>query len=73
METPVLYEARELIPDSGGAGEFRGGLGQDLVFSAYGGQVKGCEPLELSGSAGQVCFPPRDCSAEGTGHTERSR
>ena len=31
METPVLYEARELIPDSGGAGEFRGGLGQELV------------------------------------------
>ena len=59
METPVLYEARELIPDSGGAGEFRGGLGQELILKAYGGRVKEGEPLVLSGSAGRVRFPPR--------------
>ena len=59
METPVLYEARKLIPDSGGAGEFRGGLGQELVFSAYRGRVKEGEPLVLSGSAGRIRFPPR--------------
>jgi len=59
METPVLYEARELIPDSGGAGEFRGGLGQELVLKAYAGQVKEREPLVLSGSAGRMRFPPR--------------
>ena len=59
METPVLYGARELIPDSGGAGEFRGGLGQELILQAYGGRVKEGEPLVLSGSAGRMRFPPR--------------
>ena len=59
METPVLYAARELIADSGGAGEFRGGLGQELILQAYGGRVKKGEPLVLSGSAGRMRFPPR--------------
>ena len=59
METPVLYEARELIPDSGGAGEFRGGLGQELILQAYGGRVRKGEPFVLSGSAGRMRFPPR--------------
>ena len=59
METPVLYEARELIPDSGGAGEYRGGLGQELILQAYPGRVKEGEPLVLSGSAGRMRFPPR--------------
>ena len=59
METPVLYAARELIADSGGAGDFRGGLGQELILQAYGGRVKEGEPLVLSGSAGRMRFPPR--------------
>ncbi len=32
MSVPVLIERKELIPDSGGAGEFRGGLGQRGVL-----------------------------------------
>ena len=43
----MLYEARELIADSGGAGEFRGGLGQELILQAYGGRVKEGESLVL--------------------------
>ena len=65
METPVLYEARELIADSGGAGEFRGGLGQELILQAYGGRVKEGEPLVLSGSAGRMRFPPRGLLGRG--------
>ena len=67
METPVLYEARELIADSGGAGEFRGGLGQELILQAYGGRVKEGEPLVLSGSAGRMRFPPRGLGGGGDG------
>ena len=67
METPVLYEARELIADSGGAGEFRGGLGQELILKAYGGRVKEGEPLVLSGSAGRMRFPPRGLLGGGDG------
>ena len=35
METPALYEARELIPDSGVAGEYRGGLGEELILRIF--------------------------------------
>jgi N-methylhydantoinase B len=59
METPIIYEARELIPDSGGAGEFRGGLGQELVLRAHEGHVAEGKPLVLSGSAGRMRFPPQ--------------
>ena len=67
METPVLYEARELIADSGGSGEFRGGLGQELILQAYGGRVKEGEPLVLSGSTGRTRFPPRGLGGGGDG------
>ena len=73
METPVLYAARELIADSGGTGEFRGGLGQELILQAYGGRVKEGEPLVLSGSAGRMRFPPRGLLGGGTDRTRRSR
>lgn len=32
QRTPILVERKELIPDSGGSGEHRGGLGQRLVL-----------------------------------------
>ena len=59
MEAPIIYEARELIPDSGGAGEFRGGLGQELKLRAQEGHVAKGKPLVLSGSAGRMRFPPQ--------------
>ncbi len=57
-ETPILYESRELIPNSGGAGEFRGGLGQELVMRVYPGGVAPGSTLVLSGAAGRMRFPP---------------
>jgi N-methylhydantoinase B len=36
---PVLIEAKELIPDSGGAGCFRGGLGQRMVVRNISGRA----------------------------------
>ena len=35
---PVLISRRELLPDSGGPGQYRGGLGQRLIFTARGDQ-----------------------------------
>jgi N-methylhydantoinase B len=35
---PVLIEAKDLIPDSGGAGHFRGGLGQRMVLRNVSGR-----------------------------------
>lgn len=36
LVVPVLTECKELIPDSGGAGQFRGGLGQRAVLRNLG-------------------------------------
>lgn len=36
MESPVLYLRREMRCDSGGAGEFRGGVGQVLAYQVLG-------------------------------------
>ncbi|PYO29743.1 MAG: methylhydantoinase [Candidatus Rokuibacteriota bacterium] len=35
LETPILFERRELIADSGGAGRWRGGLGEELALRAF--------------------------------------
>ena len=58
METPVLYEARELIADSGAAGEFRGGLGQELILQAYGGRVKEGRAARAVGLGGAHALSP---------------
>ncbi len=59
-ETPVLFERRELIADSGGAGEWRGGLGEELAFRIEpGADIDPDRPIVLSGSAGRMRFAPQ--------------
>jgi N-methylhydantoinase B len=59
LETPILFERRELIADSGGAGRFRGGLGEELTMRAFDdGRLDPGAPIVLSGSAGRMRFPP---------------
>lgn len=55
-ETPVVFEKRELIIDSGGAGQWRGGLGEELVIRA-GAEVDPNQAMVLSGSAGRMQNP----------------
>lgn len=55
-ETPILFEKRELITDSGGAGQWRGGLGEELVLRA-GQDIDPSQALVLSGSAGRMQNP----------------
>ena len=60
METPLLIERRELLPDSGGAGRWRGGLGEEIVLRAFpGGDVDPDRPIVLSGAAGRMRWPPQ--------------
>ncbi len=40
MESPVLYLRREMRCDSGGAGRFRGGVGQVLAYRVLGADAK---------------------------------
>jgi N-methylhydantoinase B len=56
-ETPVLFLRRELITDSGGAGRWRGGLGEELVMTVEKTTaVPTSAPLTLSGSAGRTRY-----------------
>jgi N-methylhydantoinase B len=58
LETPVIFEKRELIADSGGAGQWRGGLAEELVLRANAtGDIDPDQPLVLSGSAGRMRVP----------------
>lgn len=70
-ETPVLYHSRELIPDSGGAGTFRGGLGQQLTFEAYATGTKANQALVFSGAAGRMRTPPQGFGGGGPGACSR--
>jgi len=58
METPLMFEKRELIADSGGAGQWRGGLAEEMVIRAMPDRVDPRAPIVLSGSAGRMQFPP---------------
>ncbi len=40
MESPVLYLRREMRCDSGGAGRFRGGVGQVLAYRVLGSEAR---------------------------------
>ncbi len=60
METPLLIERRELVPDSGGAGQWRGGLGEELVLRALpDGDADPDTAIVLSGSAGRMRSQPQ--------------
>ena len=64
LEYPLLVEAYGLIPDSGGAGEFRGGLGiarevrvlePDTTFSARADGFEAMSPGARGGGHGRRC------------------
>jgi N-methylhydantoinase B len=67
LETPLMIERRELIADSGGAGQWRGGLGEELVLRAVEGKVDPAKPIVLSGSAGRMRFAPEGLFGAGPG------
>ena len=57
-ETPVLFLARELVADTGGAGRSRGGLGEELMMTVEpSADVDPLVPLRLTGSAGRMRYP----------------
>jgi N-methylhydantoinase B len=67
-ETPVLFQRRELIADSGGHGQWRGGLGEELAFTVEASaDVSPASPLVLSGSAGRTRYPAQGVLGGGPG------
>jgi N-methylhydantoinase B len=53
--SPFVFERKELLPDSGGAGLFRGGLGQRVVLRNLADGALDFVPR----SCGQIANPPR--------------
>jgi len=60
--SPVVMRQRELRPDSGGTGRYRGGLGQVIRF-----EVHSHGPCVLSGMYDRVRFAPRGIHGGGNG------
>ena len=52
--SPIFIERRELIPDSGGPGKFRGGLGQRMVI-----KIRGGHPAQHSPMYDRIYFPAK--------------
>ncbi|MBI4242383.1 MAG: hydantoinase B/oxoprolinase family protein [Candidatus Rokubacteria bacterium] len=52
-EKPILIHRKELVPDSGGAGTFRGGLGQAFVW-----QSRATSPLSFAVRGDRIIHPP---------------
>lgn len=57
-ETPLIVECRQLIPDSGGAGRWRGGLGRRTVFRIPDGENAPRGPVNLAIQSGRFRLPP---------------
>lgn len=51
-QAPIVQQCRALVPDSGGGGEFRGGLGQEVCIAQQGDQ-----PWSVSGMVDRTQFP----------------
>ncbi len=57
-DTPLVIECRELIPDSGGAGRFRGGLGRREVIRVPDDEYAPQPPVNLGIQSGRFRYPP---------------
>ena len=57
-DTPLIVEKRELLPDSGGPGRMKGGLGQREVFRVPDDQYAPIPPVNLGIQAGRHIHPP---------------
>jgi N-methylhydantoinase B len=57
-DTPLIVEKRELLPDSGGPGRMRGGLGRRVVFKVPDDAYAPIPPVNLGIQSGRYRYPP---------------
>jgi len=57
-DTPLIVERRELIPDSGGPGRMRGGVGRRVVFRVPDGDRAPRPPVNMGIQSGRFRYPP---------------
>jgi len=57
-DTPLIIDKRELLPDSGGPGKMKGGLGRRVVFRAPDDEYAPVPPVNLGVQSGRYRYPP---------------
>ena len=57
-DTPLIVEKRELIPDSGGPGRMKGGLGRRMVLRIPDDEYAPLPPVSLAMQSGRYRHPP---------------
>jgi N-methylhydantoinase B len=57
-DTPLIVEKRELLPDSGGPGKTKGGLGRRVVFRIPDDEYAPLPPVNLGIQSGRFRYPP---------------
>jgi N-methylhydantoinase B len=57
-DTPLIVAERGLIPDSGGAGRMRGGLGRRMVIRVPDDELGPQPPVTVAVQAGRFRYPP---------------
>jgi N-methylhydantoinase B len=57
-DTPLIVEKRELIPDSGGPGRMKGGLGRRVVFRVPEDDYAPLPPVNLGIQSGRFRYAP---------------
>lgn len=58
-DTPLIVEMRELLPDSGGAGKLRGGLGCRIVYRVPDDETAPIPPVNLGIQSGRFRLAPQ--------------
>lgn len=56
-DTPLIVERREILPDSGGVGRMKGGLGKREVFKVPDDEYAPIPPVSLGIQAGRYVYP----------------
>jgi N-methylhydantoinase B len=57
-DTPLIVEKREFLPDSGGPGRMKGGLGRTVVFRIPDDAYAPQPPVNLGIQSGRFRYPP---------------
>jgi N-methylhydantoinase B len=66
-DTPLIVEERCLLPDSGGPGKKRGGLGRKVVLRVPDDEFAPLPPVTIAVQAGRFRYPPEGLFGGGNG------
>lgn len=66
-DTPLLVQERALLPDSGGPGRKRGGLGRNMIVRVPNDETAPPVPVTIAVQAGRFRYPPEGLFGGGSG------